>query len=452
MRYEILAQLGKGGMGEVFLSRMHRPGEPARLVALKRLRPELAHDAQARARFRREARASSGLTHANLVALEDWGVDRSGPYLALEYVQGRTASALLKAHGASGLPVEVALGLALDVARGLLHAHRGIEGVAVIHRDVSLDNILVSGEGVAKLGDFGIAKVTGETELTRTGAIQGKLGSIAPEIFEGVPATPAADVFAFGVAVHTLVCGVAPFLADTDAALMRAILYASPPPARSLRPELPGSVEALIAACLAKRAEERPSMEAVVAALEPHVTGAWREALARAVAEAPEAPPRQLTGTRSVVFEPVRRSGRAWAAAALGGTAVVLLAWRLTRPVERPPARPPEPAPTLAAPVSAAAPPVLVSPPAEVAEPPRTPPRKAVRARPTRGRLAVKVTPWGYVFVDGKLLGKSPVSPVTLAPGRHAVLVVNAELDARETFQVELSAGAERTLNVVLGR
>jgi hypothetical protein len=480
-RYDIVARLGTGGMGDVFLARMHRGGDEPRMVALKRVREGLALDATARARFQQEARLCATLSHPNIVALVDWGADRTGPYLAMEYVQGRTASALRRAYESSGVPLAVALGIALDVAQALAHAH----DAAVIHRDVSLDNVLISETGIAQLTDFGVAKIQDETGLTQSGGVVGKWGYIAPELFEGQAVGTSVDVFSFGVAVYWLLCQVPPFVSDSDAGLMRAVLSATPPPPRSLRPDIPEGVNTLLLRCLAKSPLERPAMTEVVSLLRHQLAGEPdRSGIAAAVKQTgPQEIHSPAEGTQRVFFPPTGERAP-WKFAVLG---VILLAVgasvAMTLLSRRHPQTPPVPSATdlilppvkvhdtpsegnatSTSPVKAEPPPLertLTSTPREAATPATKEPtsRAAVRPRalqpagrksPTTGVLKLSVTPWGHVFVDGQLEGASPLGPLELSAGQHSVLIVNQALGARQTRMVTIRAGQTSRLSVKL--
>ena len=271
--FETIRRLGTGGMGDVLLARM-RTDRGEEYVALKRMLPQYQEDPDLRLQFEREARVCALLRHKNVVGLRAFGADDQGPYLALEFVDGMSAGELVKvarAHGGA-LPLDVALTIARDAVRGLDFAHRfrseKEEVSGVLHRDVSLDNVLVSFTGVSKLADFGVARLIGATKLTRTGTFKGKHGYLGPEIFQGGDVTVATDVFAMGVTVYYLLCGVPPFHGKTDGELMYAVLSAAPPRVSTLRADVPEDLDTWLDAALAKKPSERPDLQSLLAILD----------------------------------------------------------------------------------------------------------------------------------------------------------------------------------------
>lgn len=250
-------------MGHVHLALMHLVGS-SELVALKRLHAELADRPEHLEQFEREARITSLLRHPNIVALRRYGVDEEGPFLALEFVEGRSARELQdEAHRRQlVLSLKVALSIARDAARGLSFAHSFREeslGVDhIVHGDVSPENLLVSYDGPAKVTDFGIAKIVGGATLTGTEATRGKFGYLAPELLEGQKGDTRCDVFAFGATLFRLLTGTAAFAGKTEAELVRAVLTSQPLRASSLI-DLPPAIDDWIARALAKDPSERPA-------------------------------------------------------------------------------------------------------------------------------------------------------------------------------------------------
>ncbi len=437
--FTVHSRLGRGGMGEVFHATMSRDGrdEP---VALKRMRVEVAETPEGLKQFEREARICALLEHENVVGLRAFGKDAQGPYLALEYVDGVSASQLLAASDA--LPAAVVWQIALDLTRGLDAAHR--PGREVIHRDLSPDNVLVAFSGVTKVGDFGIAKLAGGTSFTTTGAVKGKYGYLAPELFDGGEADVFSDRFALAATLYKLWCGVGAFKGRTEAELLRAVLSSEPAKLSSLRGGVPEGIEAWIHAALSKEREKRPPLASLLTALEAVAGG--RAAVAAFLEQCfpgkqrPGVEEVLARGTVSVMAPPPKRRAR-WPIALAVPVLIIAAtgAYLATRP----------------------APPVVVQapPPAPVAAPEPTPqpepepepaPAPAPTPTPTKGSLWVKVKPWGRVFVDGKLRGTTPLAPLSLPPGAHQVLVVNEELKAKKTYSVDVRGGKTTELKVVL--
>ena len=280
-RYQIVSQLGAGGMGEVYRA---RDSQLQRDIALKVLPPSDLHDQTARARLVREARAAAALNHPNICTVHEVGEETGQAYIAMELVEGRTLSAIV---AAGVLPPAQVVRLGAQLADALSHAHdRG-----VVHRDLKSNNIIVTPDGRAKVLDFGLAKRSTtadlavtylQVSLTQSGVAAGTLPYMSPEQLRGEPATPASDIWALGVVLYEMITGARPFGGQTPFEVSAGILNASPPP-------LPATVAPRLAAivqrCLAKEAGHRfPNAAAVREALETSGT------MAPAVAAPPLAP------------------------------------------------------------------------------------------------------------------------------------------------------------------
>jgi serine/threonine protein kinase/Tfp pilus assembly protein PilF len=267
--YEVGTRLGAGGMGEVYRARDTRLD---RQVALKVLPERLASDPLSLARFQREARAVAALSHANIVIIHDAGSEQGTHFVVMELLEGQTLGSRLKgpALGAAGV-----LEVGAAIAEGLAAAHaRG-----VVHRDVKPENIFLTAQGGVKLLDFGLARV-GTTPLvpaapsadtvtldTQPGVIIGTVSYMAPEQVRGQTADPRSDVFALGCVLYEALHGRHPFLRDTGADTMAAILCDAPP-ATAPADGLAAGLEQVIARCLEKDPARRfPSGAELAAAL-----------------------------------------------------------------------------------------------------------------------------------------------------------------------------------------
>jgi serine/threonine protein kinase len=263
--YEVVAQIGAGGMGEVYRARDTRLD---RTVALKIL-PQHATTAEAKERFEREARAISSLNHPNICTLFDVGSDDGVAYLVMELVDGETLASRL-AKGA--LPLDVALKYGASIADALAKAHRH----GIVHRDLKPANVMLTKSG-AKLLDFGLARraaetathdaptVIGANPITSAGMIVGTLQYMPPEQLEGKPTDARSDIFAFGAVLYEMITGRRAFDAESQASLITKIMSQQPVPIATLQPVTPPGLERLITKCLEKDPEDRWQSAADVA-------------------------------------------------------------------------------------------------------------------------------------------------------------------------------------------
>ncbi|MFP5286154.1 MAG: serine/threonine-protein kinase, partial [Thermoanaerobaculia bacterium] len=257
--YEILERLGGGGMGVVYKARDVRLD---RLVALKFL--ALDHDASEaeRKRFLREARAASALDHPAICTLYEIGETPEGRlFLAMVYCEGET---LTRRIGRGPLPFAEALDLALQIAGGLAEAH----AKGIVHRDVKPGNVIVTPGGKVKIVDFGIARLAGQSRLTRAGTALGTVVYMSPEQLRGEVVDARADVWSLGVVVYEMLTGRVPFGGATEHDAAREILTRTPEPPSALRPGIPPALDRIVARTLVKRPEDRyPGMDVLRADL-----------------------------------------------------------------------------------------------------------------------------------------------------------------------------------------
>jgi len=258
--YEILSQLGAGGMGTVYRARDVQLG---REVAIKVLDEEVSRNAAGLRRLLAEAKAASALNHPNIVTVHGFGEEDGHPYLVTEIVEGRTLRELL---AAGPIAVDRGLDIAMQVLAGLAKAH----AAGLVHRDLKPENIMVTSEGLVKILDFGLAKlVAGSVEsatgssleslgvtATATGIVMGTASYMSPEQARGQPTDARADLFSLGIILYEMLSGVNPFRRATAADTIVAILRDGAPP---IPARIPRNLAALIEHLMAKDPAARPS-------------------------------------------------------------------------------------------------------------------------------------------------------------------------------------------------
>jgi len=258
--YEVVASLGKGGMGVVYLAEDTRL---QRRVALKVLPQEMAADPERRARFEREARAVAALSHPNIVTVHSVEEADGVHFITMELVEGKTLAKMLPKNG---FALSELLEIAIPLADAVSSAHR----TGITHRDLKPDNIMVDGEGRLRVLDFGLAKLhdTADTEEgvtqaptaaveTEEGKILGTVAYMSPEQAEGKAVDPRSDVFSLGTILHEMATGERPFRGDTKMSTIGSILRDQPAPVTEHNRSLPRHLGRIIRRCLAKDPERR---------------------------------------------------------------------------------------------------------------------------------------------------------------------------------------------------
>ena len=248
--YQLLNELGRGGMGAVYKANDYRRN---RIVAMKVLPAELAYTRTFMQRFEREIETLQRLRHPNIVEMYDVGEVEDVRFYCMEYVDG--GSVELRLETGDRLSLVQALDIAHQVAEALEYAH----SQGVIHRDIKPGNILIARDGTAKLTDFGVAKVIEATMATVTSGIVGTIEYLAPEQASGGAVTPATDIYSLGATLYEMVTGRPPFEGETPSQILHRQLHSLPEQPRNLRPEVPQRLNDLIVKMLEKQPERRIS-------------------------------------------------------------------------------------------------------------------------------------------------------------------------------------------------
>ena len=264
-RYELLEEVGSGGMAIVYRGLDHRLG--GREIALKVLHPHLSVREQARVRFQNEADAAAGLEHENILKVYDVAPEGSSKsYIVMEFVRGETLTRMVEENPFS-IP-EVGVMIAHEVTRAVEHAHEA----RILHRDIKPENVMIREDGVVKLMDFGIARALDTSRMTMTGALMGSPAHMSPEHIEGKELDFRADVFSLGTLLYYLTTGVLPFNAPSPHALLRKILEGDYPPAERVNPTVGRPLSRIIDKALARERKSRyASATALLSELADHL-------------------------------------------------------------------------------------------------------------------------------------------------------------------------------------
>lgn len=241
-RYEIIEELGRGGMGVVYKA---KDTKLKRTVALKFLSPELTRDSEAKERFIHEAQTASALDHPNICTVHEIDEDEGQMFIAMAYIEGQSLREKVKA---GPLKLDEALDIAVQVAEGLFEAHEK----GVVHRDIKSANIMVAAKSQAKIMDFGVAKLAGQTRFTRTGATMGTVAYMSPEQARGEKVNHRTDLWSLGVVLYEMVIGQLPFKGDHEQAAMYSILNEEPEPITGMRTGVPMELERIVNKALTK--------------------------------------------------------------------------------------------------------------------------------------------------------------------------------------------------------
>jgi serine/threonine protein kinase len=322
-RFRLEEKVGSGGMSSVY-----RAFDPTleRLVAIKMMHRDISDDPDQLERFRREARAVAQLNHPHVVTVIDAGEDEGAPYIVFEYIEGETLKERIRRLGR--LPVDEAVAYAIEIGRALecAHSHR------LVHRDVKPQNVLIDGDGRAKVTDFGIARSMEAQGLTATGRVLGTTDYVSPEQALGHEVTAQSDIYSLGVVLYEMLTGEAPFKADTQVAVAMKHVREPLPDVQRRRPEISAALAAVVEHATAKETQNRyaavqemvhdlEEVLAIEAARTGQATGEATTVLRTLSGDTADFAPRRLRHPRRALFASI-------AALALVAGTIALLATR----------------------------------------------------------------------------------------------------------------------------
>ena len=481
-RYEVLAELGRGAMGVVYKAQ-----DPVidRTVAIKTICLEEpgSESGAWRQRFYREAKSAGRLNHPNIVTIYDVGESEEVAYIAMEFLGGQSLREIL--DSGTVLPPSTIAEIAAQVADGLAFAHQR----GVIHRDIKPANIMVLDNGVVKITDFGIARLPSGTR-TIAGTIFGSPKYISPERLQGLEGDGRSDIFSLGAVLYEMLTDFPPFFGGDLGAIMHQVMEVMPAPPSSRNRKIPPGFDYIVAKALAKRPEDRyrdagemaadlrnfaelkPPVEAANASqMEVPAVVPWREGdpTLRLPPFAIEATPSPLARSKAKLLA-IGRDARLPAVAALArskakmaamardprlptmaisGLAVVVLValvgWSLLPGRVSKSVAPAMPVASTSFVLAATenAKPLPVDAVKSDVQPPSDPPvliaQKAPAPEKPLHRVALAVTPWGEVYVNGRKVGVSPpMTELKLAPGKYTVEIRNTTFEPyRESIDVQ---------------
>ncbi len=246
-KYKVVDEIGRGGMGIVFKAEDIRL---KRTVALKFLPPELTHIPEVKDRFMREAQAAAALDHPNICTVYEFDQSGENAFISMAYIEGRS---LRKRIDSGPLELEEALRIAAQVAEGLQEAHKR----GIVHRDIKSANIMVTEKGQAKVMDFGLARMTGATLVTREGTTMGTVTYMSPEQARGETVDQRTDIWSLGVVLYEMLTGELPFKGEHEQAIIHSILKEKPRSITELKADIPPSIEQVVFLALEKDRDKR---------------------------------------------------------------------------------------------------------------------------------------------------------------------------------------------------
>ena len=261
-KYRLIAEIGRGGMAEVYLALLQGDLGFNKLVVLKQIREDMSDDPELLSMFLDEARLAARLRHPNVVETHEVAQENGHTYMAMEYLEGQPLHRIFqRVHRTGGLPLAIHLRTLADVLAGVHHAHELRDwddtALGVVHRDMTPQNVFVTYTGVVKVVDFGIAKVKGAQTHTRAGIVKGKIAYLAPEQARREELDRRVDIFAAGVMLWEAVTKTRPWKGRSDGFILERLMAGQFPSARAANPEITPEIEAILAKALAPEREDR---------------------------------------------------------------------------------------------------------------------------------------------------------------------------------------------------
>lgn len=248
--YQILEKLGEGGMGIVYKA---QDTKLDRIVALKFLSKSLLCDEEAKARFVQEAKVASALDHPNIATIYEIDEVEGECFISMAYIQGKTLKQLIKEKQIENWDIGKIIDIGIQAAQGLSKAHES----GIVHRDIKSDNIMLTPEGLVKIMDFGLAKLKGITQLTKTGSTLGTVSYMSPEQAQRKEVDRRSDIFSLGVVLYELLTGRLPFQGEHEAAVLYAIINEEPQPVARFNNKVSPDLERIVFKAMAKERDER---------------------------------------------------------------------------------------------------------------------------------------------------------------------------------------------------